>query len=83
MKRRLDHAVVRAGLAPTRSQAESWIRLGKVLVGGKVVSKPGYFVDESESIVPVSYTHLDVYKRQVYGGWRTKWDSRAARKHKC
>ncbi len=51
MKRRLDHAVVRAGLAPTRSQAESWIRLGKVLVGGRVVSKPGYFVDESESIV--------------------------------
>lgn len=50
MKIRLDQAVVKAGLAPTRSQAESWIRLGKVLVQGKLVSKPGYFVDENDEL---------------------------------
>lgn len=39
------------GLAPTRSQAESWIKLGKVTVAGKVITKPGFFVDESLEIM--------------------------------
>lgn len=43
-KIRLDHALVLQKMVPTRSQAESWIRLGKVTVDGRVVSKPGYFV---------------------------------------
>ncbi len=43
-KLRLDHVVVLRGLAPTRSQAENLIRLGKVLVDGKPMKKPGYFV---------------------------------------
>lgn len=51
MKQRLDQLVVTLGLAPTRSQAESWIRLGKVTVAGKPVTKPGTFVDESSKIV--------------------------------
>jgi len=51
MKQRLDHALVARGLTTTRSQAESWIRLGKVTVGGKVQAKPGYFVDEAHEIV--------------------------------
>ena len=38
------------GLTPTRSQAESWIRLGRVKVGGVVIVKPGYFVDETAEI---------------------------------
>lgn len=46
MKLRLDHALTRRGLVPSRSQAESWIRLGKVTVDGRVVTKPGFFVDE-------------------------------------
>jgi 23S rRNA (cytidine1920-2'-O)/16S rRNA (cytidine1409-2'-O)-methyltransferase len=46
MKLRLDHALVARGLVATRSQAESWIKLGKVTVDGKVVTKPGFFVDE-------------------------------------
>lgn len=36
--------VVRLGLVSSRSQAESWIKLGKVLVDGKINNKPGYFV---------------------------------------
>lgn len=50
-KIRLDHALVLRGLVPSRSQAESWIRLGKVTVGGRVVTKPGYFVRLSDKIV--------------------------------
>lgn len=50
MKIRLDQAMTRQGLTPTRSQAESWIKLGKVTVGGRQVTKPGYFVDEGATI---------------------------------
>jgi len=44
IKVRLDQLVVHLGLVASRSQAESWIKLGKVLVDGKVNTKPGYFV---------------------------------------
>lgn len=47
MKLRLDHALTRQGLVPSRSQAESWIRLGRVTVDGRVVTKPGYFVEDT------------------------------------
>lgn len=49
-KTRLDQLLVRLELAPTRSQAESWIKLGKVTVGGKVVTKPGFFAREDSEI---------------------------------
>lgn len=42
--------MVDLGLVSTRSQAESYIKLGEVVVDGVVVTKPGYFVHE-ESIV--------------------------------
>lgn len=50
MKQRLDQAVVARGLAPTRSQAENWIRLGAVFVGGQAVTKPGFLVDDDAGI---------------------------------
>ena len=43
--------MTRRGLATTRSQAESWIRLGKVTVDGKNITKPGYFVSEQAKLV--------------------------------
>lgn len=46
MKQRLDQLLAVKGLAPTRSQAESWIKLGKVTVNGKVITKPGFFADD-------------------------------------
>lgn len=49
-KVRLDGELTKRGLAPTRSQAESWIRLGKVTVDGKAVTKPGFFVNENADI---------------------------------
>lgn len=49
-KTRLDSELARRGIASTRSQAESWIRLGKVTVDGKIVQKPGHFVRETASI---------------------------------
>lgn len=50
MKQRLDVALTASGLVPSRSQAESWIRLGKVTVDGTIVTKPGYFVDKASSL---------------------------------
>lgn len=50
MKQRLDQAVVARGLVTTRSQAESYIRLGQVTVNGKVEKKPGCSVDDSSKI---------------------------------
>lgn len=49
-KTRLDQLVVQLGLAPTRSQAESWIRLGKVTVNGKAEAKPGFMVPEGAEV---------------------------------
>lgn len=47
---RLDKALVDRGLVPTRSQAESWIKLGKVLVNGAVVTKSGHRVHDHSRI---------------------------------
>lgn len=49
-KVRLDQLMAQQGLAPSRSQAESWIRLGKVTVAGKTITKPGSFVDEATEV---------------------------------
>lgn len=50
MKIRLDKKVVQLGLVSSRSQAESYIRLGKVLVDGRVVTKAGFLVDDSAAV---------------------------------
>lgn len=50
MKRRLDQAMTALGLATSRSQAENWIRLGKVLVNGVPATKPGLFVSDDARI---------------------------------
>lgn len=47
---RLDTALVSRKLCPTRSQAESYIKLGKVTVDGRVIKKPGFFVSENSLI---------------------------------
>lgn len=50
MKTRLDQELVRRGLVPTRSQAESYIRLGKVTVNKKIVTKAGTMVSAEDKI---------------------------------
>ncbi|HSW65927.1 MAG TPA: TlyA family RNA methyltransferase [Bacillota bacterium] len=50
-KVRLDQLVVTRGLVPTRSQAESWIRLGKVEVDGRIETKPGFAVADEAVVV--------------------------------
>jgi len=49
-KKRLDIALTERGLTASRSQAESWIKLGKVTVDGKVITKPGFFVRDSADV---------------------------------
>lgn len=58
-KERLDKALVARKLVASRSQAESWIKLGKVSVGGRTVTKPGFFVNENSEI------KLDVSQQYV------------------
>lgn len=50
MKKRLDQLVAARGLVSTRSQAESFIRLGKVRVNGTILKKPGEMVSEEADI---------------------------------
>lgn len=49
-KKRLDQQLAQNGLVASRSQAESYIRLGQVKVNGRVVTKAGFLVDESDAI---------------------------------
>ena len=49
-KLRLDQAVVKLKLVASRSQAESYIKLGQVLVEGKVITKPGFLVGAEANI---------------------------------
>lgn len=47
---RLDRALVARKLVETRSQAESYIKLGEVKVAGKVITKPGFLVGSDQKI---------------------------------
>lgn len=50
MKHRLDQLLFSRGLVPSRSQAEHWIRLGKVKVNGVTIKKPGHFTPDQADI---------------------------------
>lgn len=50
MKTRLDAELVRRGLVSSRSQAENWVKLGKVTVDSKPATKSGQFVREQSNI---------------------------------
>lgn len=50
IKQRLDVALVALRLVTSRSQAASWIGLGKVAVDGKIVKKSGTMVTRAQSI---------------------------------
>ena len=50
-KQRLDVELFNRGIVGSRSQAESWIKLGKVTVDGKVITKPGYFVNPGAMLI--------------------------------
>ena len=63
MKQRLDTELVRLGLVATRSQAESYIKLGKVSVDGRVIARQGYFVNENAKI-KLSYEEDNVSTRR-------------------
>ncbi len=51
MKIRLDHYLVAKGLVESRSQAESYIRLGMVKVNGQIVTKTGFGVGPKDKVV--------------------------------
>ena len=47
-KKRLDVALAQRGLVASRSQAESYIKLGKVKVNGKILNKPSILVSDDD-----------------------------------
>lgn len=49
-KTRLDAELVARGLVSSRSQGESWIKLGKVTVDDRIIKKSGHFVTENSDI---------------------------------
>jgi len=49
-KERLDVVLAQRKLASSRSQSESWIKLGKVTVNGQVILKPGHFIGPNAEI---------------------------------
>lgn len=50
MKQRLDQVLVKQQLAPTRSQAEHYIKLGQVKVNKKTITKPGFLVHDQDQV---------------------------------
>lgn len=50
-KQRLDQLVVARGLTSSRSQAETYIKLGYVIVNGNTITKPGFLVREDTKIM--------------------------------
>ncbi len=54
-KQRLDQALVTRGLVTTRSQGESYVKLGKVTVNGRVDTKAGTMVND-EAVVKLTAT---------------------------
>ena len=50
MKQRLDVVLAARRLVSSRSQAESYVRLGQVKVNGHVATKPGQMVSETDKI---------------------------------
>lgn len=49
-RQRLDQTLVLRGLVTTRSQAESYIKLGQVTVNGKIVTKSGFPVAVTDNV---------------------------------
>lgn len=49
-KQRLDQKLVQLGLVASRSQAESYIKLGDVKVEGKAITKPGFLVSDASKV---------------------------------
>lgn len=49
-KQRLDIVLTERKLSASRSQSESWIKMGKVTVNGQVITKPGHFVSKAADI---------------------------------
>lgn len=50
LERRLDNTLFRLGLAPTRTSARQFVSHGHILVNGKKVNIPSYFVNAGEVI---------------------------------
>lgn len=51
MKTRLDQYLAQTKQVASRSQAESYVKLGQVKVNNKIVTKPGTMVSESDDVV--------------------------------
>jgi 23S rRNA (cytidine1920-2'-O)/16S rRNA (cytidine1409-2'-O)-methyltransferase len=55
---RLDHLVVRRGLAESGDKAQRLIRAGKILVNGRAAPKPGHLVSETTELSRTEEPHF-------------------------
>ena len=56
-KQRLDQWLVKQGHSETRSQAENLVKLGKVKVNNRPITKPGFWVGPAHEIVVAETEH--------------------------
>ncbi len=80
MKQRLDQALATRGITTTRSQAESWIRLGRVTVNGVPAKKTSQVVG-SEDILTLNAPEMYVSRAglklaSVADKFRVKFDGK-------
>jgi 23S rRNA (cytidine1920-2'-O)/16S rRNA (cytidine1409-2'-O)-methyltransferase len=50
VKKRLDQLLAQKDLVASRSQAESYIKLGRVKIEGRIITKPGFLVEETATV---------------------------------
>ena len=71
MKIRLDHLLAQKKMVNSRSQAESYIKLGKVLVDGVVQKKPGFFAGADSDINILQDKKIELHEKTDIRNFKT------------
>ena len=64
-KKRLDQALTERGLTASRSQSESWIKLGKVTVDGQTISDEDLAASVQGQLLPLRNQEYEIKKKAL------------------